>query len=104
MASMKKNTPKVGQGASAFVGGLMFVLIFSGMGGMGDIESSPPPITGECSDGVDNDLDGGVDYNGIPTHDNECRYSGADSGFITYNCINWGSETVPPMTFIECMS
>ena len=103
MASKSRNNPKAGQGASAFIGGLLFVLMFSGMGGMGDTVSTPPPVLSECSDGLDNDADGGVDYDGAP-HDPQCRYSGVDSGGIEYNCPNWGSETLGPMSFIECVS
>lgn len=86
------------------IGGLFFVLVFAGIGGMGDTIPTPPPVTGECNDSLDNDLDGGIDHSGLgpAPADPECRYSGIDSGGIEYACPNWGSETVGPMSFIEC--
>ena len=90
-----------GSGASAFVGGLMFILLFSGFGGGGDAAPAPPVIA-ECSDGIDNDGDGGIDNSGTP-HDPECHFTDPFTG-ITYQCPGWLSESIAPTTHIDCVS
>ena len=74
--------------------------LYSEDGGGGD--AAPAPVIAECSDGIDNDGDGGIDNSGIP-HDPECHFTDPFTG-ITYQCPGWLSESIAPTTHIDCVS
>lgn len=74
-----------------------FVLLLAGG------EYAPPPP--ECSDGIDNDGDGGIDSQGSP-YDFECEYSTIDinTGMMNFtSCPLWMSESNAPQTLQQCL-
>lgn len=78
----------------------MVVLVLSGITITADTTNDPeiePPLVTECNDGIDNDLDGGIDAG--PSGDPECSYV---SGVQVYDCPLWDSEMIPPNTYQEC--
>jgi len=73
------------------------------------VGSEEPIIPPECSDGIDNDGDGGIDVdNGTGhMHDFECEYVFHPLGDlsqppITMMCPNWDDESTPPSSQYEC--
>ncbi len=82
---------------------LMVVLVISGITITADTTIDPeiePPLVTECNDGIDNDLDGGIDADSTGlSGDPECTWA---VGVQVYDCPLWNSETIPPNTYEEC--
>lgn len=88
---MKKKATAAGSSFLLILGALLVVLV---------VGEEPPPL---CSDGIDNDGDGGTDQT-----DNECYYQPPADPFAepgsnqwTY-CAAWNNEMNPPQNMQQC--
>ena len=85
-------------------GGFIVLLAFCLVFGTWAVTELPEPLP-ECSDGIDNDGDGGIDSQGSP-YDFECEYSSIDinTGMMNFTpCPLWMSESNAPQTLQQCL-
>lgn len=84
-------------------GGFVVLLAFCLVFGTWAVTELPEPLP-ECSDGIDNDVDGGFDNDPV-NGDPDCEYPELSNGVLTIHpCPLWESETNPPLTLQQCVN